>query len=353
MEYGKTDRRHYEDIANAIRERAGTQDTYAPREMAAAIDAIPTGKAIREPYVEEIINENGELVDAILHGYTRIRDEAFVLSSMTRFDVPDGVRDIGDYAFCGCGSLREVRLPESLESIGRDAFVGCYNLEIIELPNGLRTVGNGAFNTCESIESLTLPDSIESIGDRAFAFGMNGWVTGGIAMAKLPASLKTIGAEAFYRVANATFSYIPNGVTSIGASAFYSASSITISEIPESVVSVGRSAFSECAGIETMNLVRVNVIDQYAFQKCANLRSVRIECADDEVGTDLWHYAFMGCNNLREVVIQNRPRSISNMLFYQCPNLTTIRVSWAEGEVNYAPWGAVNATVVYNYREEA
>lgn len=43
MAIGVTNKQYYEDIADAIREKNGTQDTYAPNEMAQAILDIPTG----------------------------------------------------------------------------------------------------------------------------------------------------------------------------------------------------------------------------------------------------------------------------------------------------------------------
>ncbi len=40
-----TDNKHYTDIANAIREKNSTADTYKPEEMADAIRSLPTGAA--------------------------------------------------------------------------------------------------------------------------------------------------------------------------------------------------------------------------------------------------------------------------------------------------------------------
>ncbi len=40
-----TDNQHYTDIANAIREKNGSTDTYQPADMAGAVQALPTGAA--------------------------------------------------------------------------------------------------------------------------------------------------------------------------------------------------------------------------------------------------------------------------------------------------------------------
>ena len=40
--------------------------------------------------------------------------------------------------------------------------------------------------------------------------------------------------------------------------------------------------------------------------------------------------------------------SISNTAFAGCTNLETITINKSEGSVSGAPWGATNATVVWN-----
>lgn len=42
----KTEKSNYEDIADAIRTKSGSSDTFLPSEMAAAIQAIPSGSSV-------------------------------------------------------------------------------------------------------------------------------------------------------------------------------------------------------------------------------------------------------------------------------------------------------------------
>ena len=46
MSWVKTEKSNYEDIADAIRTKAGSSDTFLPSEMAAAIQAIPSGSSV-------------------------------------------------------------------------------------------------------------------------------------------------------------------------------------------------------------------------------------------------------------------------------------------------------------------
>ena len=60
-------------------------------------------------------------------------------------------------------------------------------------------------------------------------------------------------------------------------------------------------------------------------------------------------YAFSGCSKLKSVILPNTVTSINSYAFKECANLTSIKVPWSEGTIKYAPWGATNATITYNY----
>lgn len=94
-------------------------------------------------------------------------------------------------------------------------------------------------------------------------------------------------------------------------------------------------------------LFAATAIRPYAFYDCDSLTSISIP---DSV-TSIGNYAFDGCSSLRSITIPNSVTSIDEAAFRGCHNLTTINVPWAEGAVSGAPWGAINATINYNYKE--
>ena len=68
--------------------------------------------------------------------------------------IPDGVVEIGDYAFENCVFLKKVTFPETLVSIGAGAFCGDFGLESITLPRSLESLGPKAFGACKYLDEV-------------------------------------------------------------------------------------------------------------------------------------------------------------------------------------------------------
>lgn len=60
------------------------------------------------------------------------------LSTQSHFNIPDSVTSIGDWAFAGCTSLRQIDIPDGVTSIGEGAFIICESLQTILIPRGSR-----------------------------------------------------------------------------------------------------------------------------------------------------------------------------------------------------------------------
>lgn len=86
----------------------------------------------------------------------------------TEIVVPDGVTEIGAFAFANLEQIRRVMLPGSVRIIHEKAFSDCENLKEMILPEGLQQIEIAAFENT-GLEKLSLPDSLTFIGDLAFA----------------------------------------------------------------------------------------------------------------------------------------------------------------------------------------
>lgn len=119
----------------------------------------------------------------------------------------------------------------------------------------------------------------------------------------------------------------PDGLTKIKTHAFYSCVFAQESlSIPEGITNINAQAFQSALGFTTLILPStLSYIGNYAFQSCITLDSV---------------------------TFKSNPSGMNGGTFNGCSGIKTINVPWAEGEVDYAPWGATNATINYNYTGE-
>lgn len=74
----------------------------------------------------------------------------------TSYEVPRGIRIIGENSFYGCTGLTSVRLPEGLTRIGRWAFGDCVGLTEMNIPASVTYIAPEAFTGCSDSLTLTI-----------------------------------------------------------------------------------------------------------------------------------------------------------------------------------------------------
>lgn len=82
----------------------------------------------------------------------------------------DGVTEIPDNAFSGCGNLGSVTIPNTVTGIGNSAFAGASSLDEVMLPPALQNVGDGAFSGCGSLGKVVMQGTVPPafMGDAVF-----------------------------------------------------------------------------------------------------------------------------------------------------------------------------------------
>lgn len=83
--------------------------------------------------------------------------------------IPEGVSMIEESAFEGCVGLTSLVIPEGVKEIGWDAFNGCTGLTNIVIPYSVTEIDGGAFWGCTSLTSIVIPEGVKEIGWDAFA----------------------------------------------------------------------------------------------------------------------------------------------------------------------------------------
>lgn len=99
----------------------------------------------------------------------RISKRAFSgKSELVRIDFGSSVKNIGEYAFQNCTSVKKLTVPSNVKVIERGAFSKCKNLEMVELHDGVTHIADEAFAGCGNLKSIVIPSSVGMIGRDVF-----------------------------------------------------------------------------------------------------------------------------------------------------------------------------------------
>jgi len=158
--------------------------------------------------------------------------------------VPEGVCDIGNYAFRSCTNLTAVSLPKELLTIGSWAFYSCEKLVEIDIPSSVSTVGDGAFGFCRCLTKLSLPPSMETV-PAYLCIGCSA-----LTAIELPDRVTEIEEMAFAYSGLVDIEF-PEGFKTIGGQAF-EGSDLTSLRLPRSLENLGRGALARCYDVQSV-----------------------------------------------------------------------------------------------------
>lgn len=120
----------------------------------------------------------------------------------------------------------------------------------------------------------------------------------GITSIVLPATLKTIGENAFTGNKNLDKVEIPASVTSIGISAFMGCNSLSSVKLPEGITSLNSSIFAYCPSLASIAVPNsVESIDYGCFAECKALKTVVLGSGLKSMDVEV----FLGCTNLTDI----------------------------------------------------
>lgn len=270
--------------------------------------------------------------------------------------IPDDVKIIGAYAFCGCSDLKSIEIPDNVSEIQVAAFDDCSNLTAIHIPAGVDKIALGVFMGCSNLNSITIDSANRSYESPGNA---NAIIDKGT-MTLLEGSNNTV---------------IPEGVKIIWQNAFAERIHLKSITIPASVTSIVRMPFSDCDSLEeikvdadnaifdsrnncnaiiesaTNTLIAgcgktvipegIETIGDSAFERVKTLTHVTIP----KSVTEIRGYAFERCENLSTVNLQKGIQTIGYGAFTECVGLTNLIFCGTK-----ADWQAV--TIDEDGREE-
>ena len=293
-------------------------------------------------------------------------------------EIPNTITKINSFAFYNWSSLKSVKIPDSVKSIGEYVFVGCNSLESITLPcfediedessvTKLNQILSGSLSDLKelvitsgldlgyeacyggSFENLVLPASIKSIGADAFSYcfsleniyydgTIEDWCN--IVFISPDSNPMIYGANIYFLDENGEIEYnnkkyselkdvvIPNTITKINSYAFYNWDSLKSIKIPDSVKSIGVNAFFSLYSLESIAIPfyeinkegynRVPSLSELIVASGTNLKELIVTG-----GSRLPNGAFKGFS-LETIVIPASIEAIGNDAFTSCQSLNNI-----------------------------
>lgn len=295
-----------------------------------------------------------------------------------------GTEKIGDYSFCCCHNLTDVKIPSSVKKIGISAFRDCSSLKEIDLPNSVKTIKSSAFSECKAFKKVFLPNTLvkfesshflgcnnlsqiiipsgtkdkfiemlpsfrdeitelkdiglysEEATDADFrnaykdeygafySFDMTRLLKGpDVASYKIRCGTMVICKNAFFYHKNLVELFIPDTVVQIGESAFSSCINLAKVRFSESISVIKKSTFEYCHALTELAIPKsVKEIHQNAFADCINLSNVVFHDSLQRIG----YQAFSACKNLTHIVIPASVSYIETFAFAGCHELSTVDV---------------------------
>ena len=190
-------------IADVIRDKTGSSQGITPESMATEITNMSSGN-IEGPYIEETYDSSGNLIEAKMVGYTKIRDYMFYeCRNLTLTSLPSGITSIGRNAFYDCNNLALTSLPSGITAIGQYAFYNCSKLALTSLPSGITRIENYTFSDCTKLETMRVHSGINEIKNQSFSGCTN------LIEVTFEGTPTTINGLAFYNCKNLTTINVP------------------------------------------------------------------------------------------------------------------------------------------------
>lgn len=238
-----------------------------------------------------------------------------IYSKINKVSIPNGVIEIGDYAFAGCNNLKTITIPKTVARIGTHAFEETKWLK--NNKSKMIIVGDGVLYKYQGKDKkVTIPSSVKSLSN---AFSFNKTITT-IAGGK---NVTYIGALAFYDCSSLESLPVFPKLEYIGMNAFNSCSNLTTVKFPKTLKYIGSYAYAECKQLQSIIFdknAQIQSIEDCAFYGCELLSSITIPNAVNIVKSN----AFASCINLKSIQLPNNLQSIGVGAFRKCSSLSKI-----------------------------
>ena len=328
-----------------------TEITFPKRLASLSVNAFSGTVAVQKIYIQELgatkdRNTNYYDYDGVL-----CKGDEIVYCPRGykgNYQIPSGVKSIGEAAFKNCTGLTGVQFTGMVEKIGINAFSGCSNIQSILFDqyagNEDLEICEGAFDHCTSLTEVVLPPNLQKIAAGAFNYTQALHTVTVNCNRSNPeyengafAYINTNGKITNYYVTNL---HIGKNVTLLSLSGVFGSKLETVTvdkdnpNYKESDGVIYNGDYSQilfCPNGKTEFVFsdEVTVISNRLFKDKTDLISVTIGAGVERIEES----AFEGCTNLQKVVFKEgvKELEIQDRAFYNCSSIITLEFNGRGG----------------------
>ena len=344
-----------QNIADAIRGKNGTQNTYTPSQMASAIDAIPSGGGSSASKKQiNFIDYDGTIVESYTKtewqsvtalpsnpshtgltaqgwNWTKAQIDAQITSAPSSdiwvgqmYITDDGKTRIYIYledgrvhpylGICPNGTV----VVDWGDSSATSTLTGTSLTTVQHADHGYASGGDYVITLTVSSGSFAFFGVTNTSHilkkDTSTTANIHKVYTNAVQKVELGQGAK-IGNLAFNFCQSLASITIPSEITSVGINAFQNCYSLTSIVIPSETTSIGNASFLSCYLLARVTIPNgITAIGDNTFNGCYSLTSIMIPKDVTSIGT----YAFFNCYSLARVTIPSGVTSINNNAFNSC-----------------------------------
>ncbi len=237
--------------------------------------------------------------------------------------IPSSVKRIDQYAFASCANMTTCTISgNSLETIGNEAFSGTIKLASINIPSSVKEVGSYAFTEYDNPGALTYneKDGGNYLGNTENPYHVFVGLKDSKATSLTLDEHTIVLAGQCLRDAKGISSFtIPASVETIGDEAFFQMTSLTSMSIPATVKNMGGNLFNSCSSLTSIELLnRPTILGSGFAGNCEKLISFNIPDSVVKLESNL----FDRDESLTELFVPNSVLEANASAITSCPNLT-------------------------------
>ena len=307
------------------------------------LEAYPAGNKRTEYFIPDnvIAIENKAFANCkflksviISENVNRIDVAFYYCKSLQKVQLPNTIKDIGNWTFVGCENLKKINIPKSVEHIGEYAFCQCYSLENIVLPENVSFIGEDAFYRC-SQKTITVLNKNCIINNQEFDSEtvLRGYTGSTAQQYALENDIK-------FGDIDSGFEYQKEDDNTLTVIGYFGIEKDIIIPKHFSGFDIKNICFKRNYGeinrlsIDVQSIViqnNIEFIDDCAFADCSAVKKIELPDSITRIGEQ----AFWECKSLTEIVIPDSVTSIGAWAFFNCEGLTTISIPASVTEIDY------------------